>query len=58
MRIFEPKRYENGEWRRLHNEEFHSLYRLPNIIRMIKPKSLRLGGHIARMEKVGVLSTF
>ena len=35
-RIFGPKRDENGEWRRLHNEELHSLYRLPNIVRVIK----------------------
>ena len=34
-RIFEPKRVENGEWRRLHNEEFHSLYRSPIIVRVI-----------------------
>ena len=27
LRIFGPKRDENGEWRRLHNEELHSLYR-------------------------------
>ena len=26
-RVSGPKRDENGEWRRLHNEEFHSLYR-------------------------------
>jgi hypothetical protein len=26
-RIFGPKRDENGEWRRLHKEELHSLYR-------------------------------
>ena len=25
-RIFMPKRDENGEWRRLQNEELHSLY--------------------------------
>ena len=25
-RIFPPKRDENGEWRRLHNEELNSLY--------------------------------
>ena len=30
-RSFGPKRDENGEWRRLHNEELHSLYCLPNI---------------------------
>ena len=34
-RIFEPKRDENGEWRRLHNEEIHSLYRSPNIVIVI-----------------------
>ena len=26
-RIFGSKRDENGDWRRLHNEELHSLYR-------------------------------
>ena len=40
-RIFGPKRDENGEWRRLHNEELHSLYRLPNIVRVIKSRRLR-----------------
>ena len=35
-RMFGPKRGENGEWRRLHNEELHSLYRSPNIVRVIK----------------------
>ena len=33
-RIFEPKKCENWEWRRLQNEEFHSLYRSSNIVRM------------------------
>ena len=34
-----------------HNEELHSLYRSPNIVRVIK--SIRLGwaGHVARMEE-------
>ena len=35
-RMFEPKRDENGEWRRPHNEELHSLYRSPNIVSVIK----------------------
>ena len=39
-RIFEPKRDENGEWRRLYNEELHSLYRSPNIVRVIKSRRL------------------
>ena len=48
-RIFGPKRDENGDWRRLHNEEPHSLCRSPNIIRVIR----RLGwtGQIPRMEE-------
>ena len=52
-RIFGPKKDENGEWRRLHNEELHSLYPLPNIVRMIKSRRLRLVGHVARMEESG-----
>ena len=38
--------------RRLHNEELHSLYRSPNIVRVIKPRRLRWTGHVARMEEV------
>ena len=44
MRIFGPKRDENGEWRRLHNEELHTLYRSPNIVRVIKSTRLRWQG--------------
>ena len=47
--IFGPKRDANV-WRRLHNEEFHSLYRSPNIVRVIKSRRLRWAGHVARME--------
>ena len=50
-RIFGPKRDENGEWRRLHNAELHSLYRSPNIVRVIKSRRLRWIGHVARMEE-------
>ena len=49
--IFGPKRGENGEWRRVHNEELHSLYRSPNIMRVIKSRRLRWAGHVARMEE-------
>ena len=47
-RIFGPKRDENGEQRRLQNEELHSLYRSPNIARVIR---LRWADHVATMEK-------
>ena len=47
-RIFGPKRDENWEWRRLH-EELHSDYRSPIIIRVIKSRRLRWAGHVARM---------
>ena len=49
MRIFGPKRDE--EWRWLFNEEFHSLYRSPNIVKVIKSRILRGAGHVARMEE-------
>ena len=47
-----PKGDENGEWRRLHNEELHSLYRSPDIVRAIKSRRLRWAVHVAKM-KVG-----
>jgi hypothetical protein len=40
-RIFGPKRVEvTGDWRKLHNDEFHNLYSSPNIIRMIKSRRM------------------
>ena len=42
---------ENGEWRRLHNEELHSSYRSANIVRVIKTRRLRWAGHVARMKE-------
>ena len=46
-----PKRDANVEWRRLHNEELHSLYRLPNTVRVIKSRGLRFAGLVATLEE-------
>jgi hypothetical protein len=49
-RIFGPKRDEvTGDWRKLHNEEFHNFYSAPNIIRMMKSRRMRWAGYVARM---------
>ena len=37
--------------RKLHNEGLHSLYRLPNIVRVNKPRRLRWSEHVDRMEE-------
>jgi hypothetical protein len=48
-RIFGPKREEDGSWRKLHNDELHSLYSSPNIFRVIKSRRMRWAGHVTRM---------
>jgi hypothetical protein len=48
-RIFGPKREEDRPWRKLHNDELHSLYSSPNIVRVIKSRRIRWAGHVARM---------
>jgi hypothetical protein len=49
LRIFGPKREEDGSWRKLHNDELHDLYSSPNIVRVIKSRKMRWAGHVARM---------
>jgi hypothetical protein len=47
-RIFGFKRDEvTGGWRKLHNEELHSLYSSPNIIRVIKERAMRWAVYVA-----------
>jgi hypothetical protein len=48
-RIFGPKREEEGSWRKLHNDELHSLYSSPNIVRVIKARRMKWAGHGACM---------
>jgi hypothetical protein len=44
-RLIGPRRDEvTGNWRKLHNEELY------NVIRLIKSRTMRWAGHVARME--------
>jgi hypothetical protein len=49
MRIFGPKREEDGSWRKLHNDEIHGLYSSPNVVSVIKSRRMRWTGHGTRM---------
>jgi hypothetical protein len=53
-RVFGTKREVTGEWRKLHNEELHDLYSLPNIVRVVKSRRMRWAGHVARMGQDSV----
>jgi hypothetical protein len=48
-KIFGTKRERDGSWRKLHNDELHSLYSSPNIVRAIKSRRMSWAGHVARM---------
>jgi uncharacterized membrane protein len=52
-RIFGPKSDEEESWRKLHNDELHSLYSSLNIVRVIKSRRMRWKGHVARMGERG-----
>jgi len=57
-RLLGLKRDEVTEkWRRLHNEELYQLSCSPNIIRVIRSRSMRWAGHVAHMgDKRGAYS--
>jgi hypothetical protein len=46
-KIFGPKREEDGSWRKIHNDELHSLNSSPNIVKVIKSRRMRWAGHVA-----------
>jgi hypothetical protein len=48
-RIVGPKREEDGSWRKLYNDELHSLYSSPHIVRVIKSRRIRWAGHVTSM---------
>jgi hypothetical protein len=53
LRILGPRRYEmTGGWRRLQNEELHSLYSSPRIIGMMKSRRMRWAGYEAQTEQM------
>jgi hypothetical protein len=43
-KIFRPKREEDISWRKIHNDELHSLYSIPDIVRVIKSRRMRWAG--------------
>jgi len=50
--VFGPKRDDViGEWRKLYNKELKDLYSSPNIVRVMKSRSMRWARHVARMGK-------
>jgi hypothetical protein len=58
LRIFGPKREQDGSWRKLHNNGLHILYFSPNIVRVIKSRRMRWAGHVARMGRGDVFTLF
>jgi hypothetical protein len=48
-KIFGPKRDEDVSCRKLHNDELHSPYSSPNIVRAIKSRWMWWVGHVTRM---------
>jgi hypothetical protein len=57
-RIFGPKREKDGSWRKLHDDELHSLYCSLNIVRVIHSRRMRWAGHVARMGRGQVFTGF
>jgi hypothetical protein len=59
LRIFGSKMKEDGSWRKLHNDEHHSLYYYsPNIVRVIKSRRMGWVGHVTRMGRGEIFTGF
>jgi hypothetical protein len=50
-RIFGPKREEDGLWRKLFNDELHSMYSSQNIVWVIKSRRMRWMRHMTCMQE-------
>jgi hypothetical protein len=57
-RIFGPGRNEDGSWRKLYNDELHSLYSSLNIVGVIKSRRMRWDERVARMGGKTCLQDF
>jgi hypothetical protein len=55
--VFVPEREEGRSWRKLHNDELHSLYSSPNIVRVIKSR-MTWAGRVVRMGRGEVFTGF
>jgi hypothetical protein len=54
-RNLDPKRDEViGGCRKVHNEELHNLNSSPGMIRIIKSRSMRWVGHVARIGRIEI----
>jgi hypothetical protein len=52
--IFGPMRVQAiGDWRKLHNGEFHNLYSSPSIMRMKKSRRITWAGNVAHLREIG-----
>jgi hypothetical protein len=58
LRIFGPKREEDGSLIKRHNYQLYSLYSSPYIVRMIKARRMRWARHVARMGRGEVFTWF
>jgi hypothetical protein len=57
LKIFGPKREEDISWRKLHDNELHSLYFSLNTVRVIKLR-MRSAGHVTRRGRGKVFTGF
>jgi hypothetical protein len=57
-RIFGQKRDEITGWRELHSEKLCILYPSPNIIRLMKSRTMILAGYLASLEEKICIQNF
>jgi hypothetical protein len=58
LRVFDNRVLRKMDRGELHNDELHSLYSPPNIVRVIKSRRMRWDGHVTRMGRGEVFIGF